>query len=82
MQRSLFFVLAFVGFFGFAQAQNLESFPVKPIKVIVPFPPGGGADTLIRLMAPSLTELWKQSLIIENRPGAGESSGSAYVAPT
>ena len=80
MQRSLFFVLAFVGFFGFAQAQNLESFPVKPIKVIVPFPPGGGADTLIRLMAPSLTELWKQSLIIENRPGASGAIGSELVA--
>ena len=80
MQRSLFFVLAVVGFFGFAQAQNLESFPVKPIKVIVPFPPGGGADTLIRLMAPSLTELWKQSLIIENRPGASGAIGSELVA--
>jgi len=46
----------------------------------VPFPPGGGADTLIRLMAPSLTELWKQSLIIENRPGASGAIGAEIVA--
>ena len=63
-----------------AQAQSIDSFPVKPIKVIVPFPPGGGADTLIRLMAPSLTELWKQSLIIENRPGASGAIGAEIVA--
>ena len=63
-----------------AHAQSIDSFPVKPIKVIVPFPPGGGADTLIRLMAPSLTELWKQSLIIENRPGASGAIGAEIVA--
>ena len=63
-----------------AQAQSIDSFPVKPVKVIVPFPPGGGADTLIRLMAPSLTELWKQSLIIDNRPGASGAIGAELVA--
>jgi len=46
----------------------------------VPFPPGGGGDTVIRLMAPSLTELWKQSLIIENRPGASGAIGAEIVA--
>jgi tripartite-type tricarboxylate transporter receptor subunit TctC len=66
--------------FGFTHAQSSDTFPLKPIKVIVPFPPGGGADTLIRLMAPSLTELWKQSLIIENRPGASGAIGAELVA--
>jgi len=66
--------------FGFTHAQSPDTFPLKPIKVIVPFPPGGGADTLIRLMAPSLTELWKQSLIIENRPGASGAIGAELVA--
>ena len=46
----------------------------------MPFPPGGGADTLIRLMTPSLTDLWKQSLIIENRPGASGAIGAEIVA--
>lgn len=61
-------------------AQAIDSFPTKPIKVIVPFPPGGGADTLIRLIAPSLTELWNQPLTIENRPGASGAIGAEVVA--
>ena len=82
MRRSLVCLLALVGLmgFGFTHAQSSDTFPLKPIKVIVPFPPGGGADTLIRLMAPSLTELWKQSLIIENRPGASGAIGAELVA--
>ncbi|MBU3620795.1 tripartite tricarboxylate transporter substrate binding protein [Polynucleobacter sp. CS-Odin-A6] len=47
---------------------------------MVPFPPGGGADTLIRLLTPSMLELWKQSLVIENRPGASGSIGAELVA--
>mgnify|MGYP006267025615 CR=1 FL=1 len=58
----------------------VEIFPSKPIKVIVPFPPGGGADTLIRLIAPTLGDLWKQSIIIENRPGASGAIGAELVA--
>ena len=57
-----------------------EIYPSKPIKVIVPFPPGGGADTLIRLIAPTVGELWKQSLIIENRPGESGFIGADLVA--
>ncbi|QWD97182.1 tripartite tricarboxylate transporter substrate binding protein [Polynucleobacter sp. MG-6-Vaara-E2] len=57
-----------------------EIYPSKSIKVIVPFPPGGGADTLIRLIAPTVGELWKQSLIIENRPGASGFIGADLVA--
>ena len=57
-----------------------DIYPSKPIKVIVPFPPGGGADTLIRLISPTLGELWKQSVIIENRPGASGAIGAELVA--
>lgn len=57
-----------------------EIYPSKPIKVIVPFPPGGGADTLIRLISPTLGDLWKQSVIIENRPGASGAIGAELVA--
>ena len=82
MRQHLVSAIALFGLLGYlpAHAQSADSFPVKPIKVIVPFPPGGGADTLIRLMAPSLTELWKQSLIIENRPGASGAIGAEIVA--
>ena len=61
-------------------SQGVDTFPAKTIKVIVPFPPGGGADTLIRLLTPSLTEAWKQSLVVENRPGASGSIGAELVA--
>jgi tripartite-type tricarboxylate transporter receptor subunit TctC len=61
-------------------ASAAEIYPSKPIKVIVPFPPGGGADTLIRLISPTLGDLWKQSIIIENRPGASGAIGAELVA--
>ena len=57
-----------------------DSFPSKSIKVIVPFPPGGGADTLIRLIVPTMGEVWKQSIIVENRPGASGFIGAEQVA--
>ena len=57
-----------------------EPYPTKPIKIVVPFPPGGGADTLIRLLAPTISELWKQSVIVENRPGASGFIGAELVA--
>jgi len=60
-----------------AHAQN---FPAKPVRIIVPFPPGGGADALARLMAPKLTEIWKQQIIVENKPGASGHIGADFVA--
>ena len=51
-----------------AQAQ---SWPAKPIRYIVPFPPGGGTDTSARLMAPSVSSELGAQVVIENRPGAG-----------
>lgn len=61
-------------------ANAADVYPSKSIKVIVPFPPGGGADTLIRLIAPTVGDLWKQSIVIENRPGASGLIGADLVA--
>ena len=57
-----------------------QQFPAKQVKIIVPFPPGGGADALARIMQPKLAELWKQPVIIENKPGASGHIGADFVA--
>jgi tripartite-type tricarboxylate transporter receptor subunit TctC len=60
-----------------AYAQN---FPVKPIRIVVPFPPGGTSDILSRLIGPKLTEKWGQQVIVESRPGAAGAIGHEVVA--
>jgi tripartite-type tricarboxylate transporter receptor subunit TctC len=57
-----------------------EAWPTKPVRIIVPFAPGGTADTLGRLAAQKLSEAFKESFIVENRPGAGGSIASETVA--
>lgn len=48
-----------------------DSFPSRPIRIMIGFSPGGSADTVARAMAPKMSELFKQSVVIENHPGAG-----------
>src|SRR3954463_887971 len=55
-------------------------FPTKPVRLIVPYPPGGGNDTISRLLAPKFAESTGQQLIIDNRPGAGTTIGTALAA--
>jgi tripartite-type tricarboxylate transporter receptor subunit TctC len=52
-------------------AAAAQSFPTKPAKLVVPFPPGGPLDTTARIIEQKLTESWGQSVIVENKPGAG-----------
>ncbi|HTD89161.1 MAG TPA: tripartite tricarboxylate transporter substrate-binding protein, partial [Burkholderiales bacterium] len=55
-------------------------FPTRLVRIIVPLAPGGGTDNLTRIMAPRLTELLGQQVVVENRPGAGGQTGTEFVA--
>ena len=82
MIRKLLSFIALALAFTVAQAQP---YPVKPIRLIVPFPPGGGTDILSRLVAQKLTEVSKWTVISDNRGGAGGTIGiteAARSAPT
>jgi tripartite-type tricarboxylate transporter receptor subunit TctC len=57
-----------------------DGFPAKPVRVIVPYPPGGGTDIVARLVTAGLSERWKQTVIVENKPGASGVLGSEIVA--
>jgi tripartite-type tricarboxylate transporter receptor subunit TctC len=61
-------------------ADAAAGFPNRPIKIIVPFPAGGTADVLPRIVGQKLSEKWGQSVIIDNRPGAGGNIGAEAVA--
>src|SRR5712691_1914427 len=63
-----------------AAAVLAQNFPSKPVRIVVPFPPGGGADTLARITGPRLGEIWSQQVIIENKPGASGHIGADFVA--
>ncbi|MBK6394840.1 MAG: tripartite tricarboxylate transporter substrate binding protein [Betaproteobacteria bacterium] len=57
-----------------------QAFPSKPVKLVIPFPPGGSLDNIGRLIAQKLAETWGQQVVIENKPGAGGNIGADLVA--
>jgi tripartite-type tricarboxylate transporter receptor subunit TctC len=61
-------------------AQSAANYPAKPVTIVMPFPAGGMGDVLARLLANELTAEWKQSVIVENKPGASGMIGNGYVA--
>lgn len=69
-----------LGSSALAQAQTAANFPNRTVKIVVPFAPGGSTDALARLLAQRLTAAWGQTVIVENKPGAGATLGADYVA--
>ena len=63
-----------------ARAVQTQPWPTRPIKLVVTFPPGGSSDIVARVLAPLLSEKLGQSIVIENKPGAGSSIGAQIVA--
>jgi tripartite-type tricarboxylate transporter receptor subunit TctC len=68
------------GCLGFAQPALPQGYPVKPIRLIVPFPPSAGLDVIARLVAPPLSERLGQNVIVDNRTGAGGTIGAELAA--
>ena len=73
----LFCVLAALIASSWATAQN---WPTKPVKIIVPFPPGGSTDVISRLVSQRLGDALKVAVVVENRPGVGSVLGTDFVA--
>jgi tripartite-type tricarboxylate transporter receptor subunit TctC len=88
MSETLTRVLSYLGFLAMsalicpalAIAQAESNYPSRSITLVVTYPPGGGADAMARLIAPKLSEALGQSVIVDNKPGAGGQIGAAAVA--
>jgi len=76
MRIAMFFIAAFVA----ASQAFAQDWPSKPVKFIVPFPPGGSVDPLARLAGAKLGDALKQQFVVENKPGAGGSIGTGLAA--
>lgn len=65
---------------AFAQGEPAADFPSRPIRIVVPFPAGGPADVLTRILAQHMGETWTRGFVIENRPGGNTAIGAQAVA--
>ena len=82
MQRALAVVAVVACSVSGAYAQNVppRAFPERPVRLIVPYPPGGGSDVIARILATKMTEDLGQSVVIDNRPGAATIIGIDTIA--
>src|SRR3954468_11280588 len=84
----MFIATRFGAFFGFATliaaliagVVHAQDYPARPVRMVVPFPPGGGVDATARVLGQKLTEAWKQQVVPDNRTGAGTTIGTEIAA--
>ncbi len=69
-----------VAFATFTSPGDAQGYPSKPIRFIVPFAPGGGTDIVARVIGQKLSDAWGRAVVIDNRPGAGSTMGTALAA--
>jgi tripartite-type tricarboxylate transporter receptor subunit TctC len=74
------FALTLIAVLGLCGAARAQDYPAKPVKLIMPFPAGGGFDIVARIVAKGLSEQAGQPFVVENRPGAGGNVGADAVA--
>jgi tripartite-type tricarboxylate transporter receptor subunit TctC len=80
MKRFLALVLAAAGLLAAGAAHAADAWPSRPIRIIVGFPPGGGSDSIARLLADHMARTLKQPVLVENRPGANTTLAPSAVA--
>jgi tripartite-type tricarboxylate transporter receptor subunit TctC len=76
----IFRTAALIAAIAFVTGAHAQSYPSKPVRLVVPFPPGGTVDITARAIAPALSEALGQNLLVDNRGGAAGMTGSALVA--
>jgi tripartite-type tricarboxylate transporter receptor subunit TctC len=72
--------IAILGLLAIAAPVVAQDYPSRPIRWVVPFPPGGPTDTLSRILAAKLTDVWKPGIVIENKGGAAGAIGTDFAA--
>src|SRR3984893_4450850 len=63
-----------------ASAEDVDTYPTRPVKMIVPFAPGGASDFVARMIQPGLSQILGQQIVIDNRPGAAGMIGTEAAA--
>ncbi len=73
-------VLAAATLLATVNEASAQKWPEKPVRIVTPFAPGGGTDVFARILAQRLSEVYSQQFLVENRPGAGSTLGTEFVA--